>query len=365
MFRDGTLQVLNFAFTTNPYVEFRESGLHIHGLYNFQDQAMLKPNSFVERFLGFEPLRGCFTDRSQYDDFCHALEGRVIEVKADDIGAAAIDNAWQDFLNPERNELMAQQLVNEIYRIRRMGKPPKVKVTVNSSDDGTHEVRWNIPMDQLPALEAETNIKAAATLPLSTAAEANKYLWASDRSKCDLYLTSPVSVAVGDKLFEASDIGEVSGTTIQDLVESLEVKVEFPDLRRYINDDRIDFDRIFEIRRKGKKFREWLQSEAERDRDAIIAYHNEVAKESGFAGMARRGLKLFGFVSGTILGGAVGHDAGAGAVGGIAGHLAQKGLEKGVEYLFDLSADLGTDWKPVCFGEWYKAKIEGLLDKDR
>jgi hypothetical protein len=365
LFRDGTLQVLNFAFTTNPYVEFRQGGLHIHGLYNFQDQAMLKPNSFFERFLGFEQLRNCFENTSQYDDFCQALEGRVVEVKADDIGAAAIDNAYQDFLDPERNQLMAQQLVNEIYRIKRMGKAPKLKVTVNPSEDGTHEIRWSIPIDQLPALDAETNIKAAATLPLSTAAEANKYLWASDKWKCDLYLSSPMSVAVGDKIFEASSIETVGGGKIRDVVESLEAKVEFPDLRRYINDDRIDFDRIFEIRHKGKKFRTWLQTEAERDRDAIIAYHNEVAKESGFVGMARRGLKLFGFVSGTILGSAIGHEPSAGAIGGIAGHLAQKGLEKGAEYLFDLGADLGSDWKPVCFGDWYKSKIEKLLDKER
>jgi hypothetical protein len=168
LFRDGTPQVLNFAFTTNPYVEFRESGLHIRGLYNIQDQQMLKVNSFVERFLGFEPLKSCFTNSAQYDDFCHALEGRVVEVKADDVGAAAIDNAWQDFLNPDRNELMAQQLINEIYKLKGLGKAPKVRVTINAKDDGTHEVHWNIPMDQLPALDAEVRIRAAATLPVDS-----------------------------------------------------------------------------------------------------------------------------------------------------------------------------------------------------
>jgi len=365
LFRDGTLQVLNFAFTTNPYVEFRESGLHIHGLYNIQDQQMLKVNSFVERFLGFEPLKSCFTNSAQYDDFCHALEGRVVEVKADDIGAAAIDNAWHDFLNPHRNELMAQQLVNEIYKLKGLGKAPKVRVKINPKDDGTHEVHWNIPMDQLPALDVEVRIRAAATLPLSIASEANKYLWASDRQKCDLYLTSPVSVAIGDKLFEGSSIGMNPTTRIRDVIESLEARVEFPNLRKYINEDRIDFDRIFEIRRKGKKFRDWLQTEAERDRDAIIAYHNEVAKESGFVGVGRRALKLFGFVSGSVLGAAIDHDTGVAAVGGVAGHVVQKGVEKGVNYLFKLGADLGADWKPVCFGKWYKGRIEQLLDRER
>src|SRR5205814_8696959 len=88
---------------------------------------------------------------------------------------------------------------------------------------------------------------------------------------------------------------------------------------------RLDEKEVSEIRRKGSKFRAWLQTEAERDRDAIIAYHTEVAKESGFVGVGRRSLKLFGFVSGSILGAAMGHDPGIGAIGGIAGHVAQKG----------------------------------------
>lgn len=360
MFRDGTLCVYSFAFTTNPYVEFREDGaVQIHQLLNVVNQ-----NSSFEQFLSSEKLKSCFPDTAQFNEFCRALEGRIIEVTAEDIGAEAIDNAWRNFLNPERNALIAQQLVNEIYRIRRLGKAPKVSVNIRASDGG-HEIRWNIPLHRLPAVETETNIAAAATLPLSIAAEANKYLWTARRSKCDLYLAKPVSVAVGDKLFEAVDMESSSGTKIRNVIEELEIKVEFPDVRRLVNDDRINFDQVAIIRKKAQKFRGWLQTEAERDRDAIIAYHSEVAKESGFAGMARRGLKLFGFVGGTILGGAISHDPGGSAIGGIAGHLAQKGVAKGVEYLFDLGANLGADWKPVCFGEWHKRKIEKLLDDER
>jgi hypothetical protein len=326
---------------------------------------MNKPNSFFERFLGFDALRTCFSSNSHFEEFCKVLDGRVVEVKVEDIGTAAIANAFKDFLDPERNQLIAQELVNEIYRIKRMGKAPRLEVSVNSATNGTHEIRWSIPLDKLPALEAQTNIKAAATLPLSTAVEANKYLWVSDRSKCDLYLSSPISATVGNKLFEASDTKVASSPNIRDLVESLEAKVEFPDLRKYINEDRIDFDRIFVMRRKAKKFRAWLQTEAERDRDAIFAYHDEVAKDAGFARITRRSLRLFGFVSGTVLGGTVGHEIGTSALGGIAGHLAQKGIEKGVEYLFDLGNDLGAGWRPILFGKWYKSKIESFLDKER
>lgn len=359
MFREGTLSVCSFAFSAHPYVEFREGGaVQIHQLVNLVHQ-----NSSFERILSSEKLKSCFPGENQFSEFCRALEGRVIEVTADDIGAEAIENAWRDFLDPERNALIAQQLVNEIYRIKKLGRAPRISVEIVANEEG-HEIRWNIPLHRLPAVEADTNIAGAATLPLTIAAEANKYLWTARRSKCDLYLAKPVSVAVGDKLFEAVHNEDSAGTKIRNVIEELEIKAEFPDVRRLVNEDWLNFDRVANLRKKAKKFRGWLPTEAERDRDAIIAYHREVARESGFAGVARRGMKLFGFVGGTILGGAISHDPGGGAIGGIAGHLAQKGMAKGVEYLFDLGANLGADWKPVCFGEWYKRRIEKLLDEE-
>lgn len=92
----------------------------------------VKPNSFFERYVQFEPLIQVFDKPADYEEFATALEDRVIQVKADDIGSSAIDNAYHDFLNPERNALMAQQLVNEIYRIKKLGKPPAIRAFVRS-----------------------------------------------------------------------------------------------------------------------------------------------------------------------------------------------------------------------------------------
>ncbi|HBB89499.1 MAG TPA: hypothetical protein DC047_17990 [Blastocatellia bacterium] len=363
LFRAGVLGVYNFAFTTNPYVDFiSPDSVQIHGLYNIQDQTMLEPNSFFKRFLEFEPLRQSFENSAQFDRFVASLEGRVIEVKADDIAGTAIDNAYGDFLNPERSALMAQELVNEIYRIKSMGKPPQVSVTVREVIDGHFLVEWNIPLNQLPAIELETNIKAAVTLPLSTAAEGNKFIWATDRLKCDLYVSRPISVLIGDKLFESAETAVRSRIRNRNVIEELEARVEFPDLRRYVNLDKIKFPQVLQIRDKSKKFREWLQSEADRDRDAIIAYHTEVARASGFTNIARRGLKIFGVLTGAAVGAALVGEPAVGAVIGAAGGAAiQAGAEEGVKYLFDLGADLGADWKPVVFGEWYSGKIAKLL----
>jgi hypothetical protein len=133
----------------------------------------------------------------------------------------------------------------------------------------------------------------------------------------------------------------------------------------------IDFAKVLEIRRKGKRFREWLQSEVERDRNAFWAYHNEVAKETGFTKNIRRSLNLFGFVTSTALGGLVGNylsdnplSPAVGATTGIvANEIIKQTTRKVSEKLFDYGADIGKDWKPVCFGNWYNKEISRLLNQ--
>jgi hypothetical protein len=259
---------------------------------------------------------------------------------------------------------MAQQLVNEIYRIKGLGKPPRVEAHVEDIGGGEFRVTWNLPLNQLPAVEIDTNIAAAGTLPLSTAAQANKYLWAAHRLKCDLYLARPVSVLVGDKLFEAGEVSVRSRTKSRNVIEELQIKVEFPDLRQYINQDRIDFNRVLEIRKKARNFRRWLQTEGDRSRDALTAYHQEVAKASGFANIARTSLKLFGVVGGAALGAVITSNPAIGAAAGAAGGAALgAGAGEAVAYVSELAASVGTDWKPVVFGDWYSAKISKLLNQ--
>lgn len=199
LFRDGVFNVYDFAFTTNPFVTFQQpQNIQIHDLVHFQDPIMAEPNSFTKRYLEYGPLRTCFDRNSQFEHFAKAVGEHVIEVKAEDVGAGPIKNAYSDFVNSDRNSLMTQQLVNEIYRIKRLGKPPKVEASVSKLSNGDFNVSWNVRLNELPAVEINTQIVAAATLPLSTAAQANKYLWASERQNCDLYLARPVSALVGD-----------------------------------------------------------------------------------------------------------------------------------------------------------------------
>jgi len=217
-------------------------------------------------------------------------------------------------------------------------------------------------LNRLPAVEIEATILAAGTLPLSTAAQANKYIWAADKLDCDLYLQRPVSALVGDKLFEVAETALEQKIQSQNVIEELQLKVEFPDLRRHVNLDKIDFARVLEIRKKATRFRRWLQTESERDRDAIWAYHREVAKACGFTNVARHTLKLFGLVGGTAIGAGLGASLGANtALGAVKGAAIGAGLGEGIAYLSELASSIGNKWSPVVFGEWYSARIAKLL----
>jgi len=164
-----------------------------------------------------------------------------------------------------------------------------------------------------------------------------------------------MSTLVGDKLFESTR--SIHKST--DVIESLKVSVEFPDVRFLVNEGRLDFNDVMLLRKQAKKFRSWLQTEAERDRDAIIAYHHEVAKESRLTSLGRKTLDMFGFVGGGAIGGAVGATmAGTpgAAIGGAVGGA--------ISYFADVAGKIGSDWRPVVFGEWMKERIS-QLDKGR
>ena len=353
LIREDTLQIYDYAFYTLPFVH--DDGIE---LWNIQDPIMEKPDSFAERFLEGDDLRRCFSDMRQMNEFCAALDGKVIEVKASDFGSAGIDNAWRDFLNPRRSELIVQALVDELHRLKSLGPPPKVKATVHQSvqQRNVHRITWNVHFDELSRLFG-SKLALAATSPLSAAVIGNRSIWSASKLKCDLYLPSPLSPIVGDKLYEADQVAAKNRTVI----DQLKTEVEFPDVRRLVNDGQLDFQQVLNIRKKAKRFREWLRLENERDRNAIIAYHEEVAREAGIAKAGRKTLTIFGVIGGGAVGGAIGSvakDPVAGAaIGGAIGSA--------LTYVTDLASKMGADWKPVVFGNWFKDRIIKLLEDQK
>jgi len=163
-----------------------------------------------------------------------------------------------------------------------------------------------------------------------------------------------MGMLVGDKLYESTERVAKVGSVI----EELKGEVEFPDVRSLVNAGKLSFQEVLRIRAKAHKFRGWLQQEGERDRSAIIAYHNETARDLGLVAAGRRGLKIFGVIGSGAVGSIVGSAVlgpGGGALAGAAG--------AGVGYLADVVAKLGADWKPVVFGSWLRDRIKKVIEE--
>ena len=188
-------------------------------------------------------------------------------------------------------------------------------------------------------------------------AQSNRMLWSAALENADLYLPSPLSVVSSLKLAESNE----RRARHRDLVQTLEREVDFPDVRRLVNEGALSFSDVLVLRSKAAKFRSWLQTRAERDSDALLAYHHEVTKESGLVRGGRKVLRLFGTLGGPLaafyaehLGATLPQAGAVGLVALAAPHLA----DKGVEYIFDLAGKLDEDWKPVVFGDWAKDYLD-------
>jgi len=116
---------------------------------------------------------------------------------------------------------------------------------------------------------------------------------------------------------------------------------------------------VMKIRNKSQKFRSWLQQENGRDRNAIIAYHNEITKELGLMKGARKALQLFGVIGGGAVGSLIGSTM-TGPAGGAIGSAVGGSLG----YLADVSSKVGSEWKPVVFGDWMRERIEKVVKED-
>jgi hypothetical protein len=349
LIREGTLQFYNYAFYTLPFVHD-----DVIELWNIQDPIMEKPNSFGERFLDSEELRRCFSDAQQMGEFCDALNGRVIEVKASEFGGSGIDNAWRDFLAPRRSELIVQALVDEMHHLKSLGPPPKVQATIHQSigSRNLHHVTWNVDLEML-SRSVGSKLGLGPTLPLSAAVIANRNIWSAAKLNCDLYVPRPLSVIIGDKLYEAERrVAKTKG-----IIDELEAEVEFPDVRRLVNEGSLDFNAVLDIRKKAQRFRQWLQTEGERDRNAIIFYHQEVGRDTGIVRAGRKMLRLFGVLGGGAISGAIGGMTGDPIAGASLGGAVGNSLT----YVLDIGSKLGADWNPVVFGNWLKGRIAKLL----
>lgn len=343
---DGTLGFYEYSFASAPIYDPQADRYMI---VNIQDQAQIEPNSFEERFLYHQDVENVVQKGRQRKKLYEAFRGHVIEAKADSF-AQSIEEARKDFADAERNALTIQAFIDEFYIVKKLGPPPKIACVVVENADKSHTVTVNVDYQKIAALGGQRLIWDKGT-SLAGSANSHRFLQSASMLGCDLYLAQPMSRLVGDKLYESARAVNKPG----EIIETLKSEIEFPNVRTLVNDGRLSIEGVLELRKRAKRFRDWLQYEGDRDRDALIAYHHEVTKESGMTAAGKKALNLFGFVGGPTVGAVVGE-----AFGGPPGAVVGAAAGGAVSWIADIGSKIGGNWRPVVFGDWYRDRIAEL-----
>jgi hypothetical protein len=344
LFHEETIKLYDYSFATAAILDAANDSYII---MNVQDPIQEQSNTFEQRFLYHESLNSCFKNSRERIKLYKALRGKVIEVKAKDFGPS-VENARLDYHEPQRNALLIQALIDEIYPTLGIKEHPTITVTKETLPD-KNITTYNINFDELSKLLGR-NLNFHRGTPLTGIAHCNRFIWSAAQEKCDLYLGNPMANLVGDKLYES----HFRKTKIKENIGQLNQEVDFPNVRKLVNDGKLDLQEILRIRKKAKRFRDWLQNESDRDRNAIIAYHNEVARDAGIISMGRKTLRVFGIL-GIPIAGALAVKAYPEAA------LITGSISAGTKYLVDVASKIGENWKPVVFGNWVRDRIEKIL----
>lgn len=339
LFENGTIQLYDYSFLTTPVLK---DG--VYSLVNIVDPSQQRPNSFEQRFLYHESLNGCFKNSTEKKNLYKVLRDKVIEVKVDEF-KGVIDNAKNDLLNSDVNGSAVQYFVNTVAPLLPTTPPKDIKATITIAQDRITS-SYNFNFDEL-AFQLGEKLNFNRGTPLQGFLQCNRFIKSAMDLQCDLFLGNPMGQLVGDKLALANQ----TGTKISKVITNLENNVEFPDIRKLTNENNLDLKKILEIRSHGKKFRNWLQSEGERDRNELFAYHTEVAKESGLITATRKALKIFGYLS-TLIEIPIGYQ-----IGGEIGTFAGAFTAAGTSFVMDYLSNLNSGWKPLVFGEWLEKEI--------
>lgn len=376
---DGTLRFFNTGLIM-PYMGTGNPDI-ITSLYFIRESGMDKPGYFAKRYLEFGGLRSKFLNSLDFEKFCQNTEKTAVSFIDEELGGDSVKNAYNDFFNLKRYKLIVKYILEELYKVNNLGDLPEFDIKVRElnsknldeiakninstilglqSDDDEYkiyEIDYTNLIKPIPSLEDKNKTALFSHIPIVCAGVSNLYIKSAEKLNCDLFLPSPVSRVIGNKLYESSNV-EISKLRldIQNLIENLQIQTEFPDIKYYVNSNQIRFDKVLEIRKKAK-FQEWLKNDAVKDTNALIASHNEVTKDAGLINAEKHKiLKLFGVL------GAVHFSL-------FENEIYPKDAEnklilaenKSGLFLESVGEKLLSSWNPICFGEWYKDEIATVL----
>jgi hypothetical protein len=109
---EGTIQFYEYSFMSAAIHDVRRNRFILR---NLQDPEQQKPDSFEKRFLYHRDIEAVIADRAMRAKLYKAFRGRVIEAKADRF-VASVEEVQRDIANPQRQALVVQAFVDEVYQ---------------------------------------------------------------------------------------------------------------------------------------------------------------------------------------------------------------------------------------------------------
>jgi hypothetical protein len=339
---DGTLTIYHYAFVTLPLLKDGQ-----YSVWNAEDEEEAKRPLFLQRIAGHPSLHDVLPKARQREKLYRVLQDKVIERTSAQF-ERAVENARHDFVDEVAGVRVVQAFVDEVRPLLPDRFPERVMATSVDRTAERTRITYNVNFNEISRSLAP-NLTFSEVTPLVGLAQSNRILWSAALEYADLYLPAPLSVVSSLKLTESNE----RRTKHRELVQTLEREVDFPDVRRLVNEGALSFKEVLVIRRHAAQFRNWLQTRAERDSNALIAYHEDVAKASGVSRAGTKVLRVFGMVAGS-LGTAYARQAGLSWLEVAAAGTA---ISTATKYVTDLAAKLDADWKPVIFGNWAKGYV--------
>lgn len=335
LFDDEIIWIYDHAFISTAVSKDWE-----FSIWNIQDPIQERANTFKQRYLYNPKIDEILPKARHRKRLYNALEWNFIEGKASDF-EVEINDARDDFGNNKRNAIIVQALVDNIYSIYNLGKSPDITVRIDSNIEWKYSITWNFDFNELNRI-TWNKLWLHLWVPFTALANSNRLIWTAAKLWSDLYLPSPMSQLIWNKLQESL----LRNNKPQWITHILKDKTWFPDIRSLVNNWVLDFSDILKIRKEAKKFRLWLQEEWEKDRDAIFAYQNEVIESVWLEKYWKKAYQIFWVLWG----------------GSLVWSLATTQFQDPIigaslwtiagSFINHLWKKLETEWRPIVFWNW-------------
>jgi hypothetical protein len=354
LIRSGDLKIYHYAFHTTV-IENRETGILECWNLQGQDQAS-NGFSFVPLVLEQSTRLRALTEPIR-SELTTAIEQAVTEVHADAFGRGdRLQRIFEQASTPRTAALVVQHFLDEVRPL-----VPDLPLRVDASVTerrGARTIRWNVDLDAVgKALGPEIGFSKHS--PYNGVLYAGRLVWSSSETGLDLLLPPPLSGIAGDVLVE---LEHDPARRISGIVDSLVEEVDFPNVGLHVNQMQLTVQDVLRLRAAAKRFRSWLQDEAEKDRSAGLAFLEEGSAAAGMRG-AKTTLNIFGVLAAAVVGGTVAPVVAnvTGLEGAAAASTAATLIRTGWSSIVD---SLSRTWKPVVFGKWARNHVDEAVRRN-